>query len=250
MRSWTFLLFVVLFSFISQSLIGMSKAEQKFDKANHGKSYNCIDSMCLFDTLYVVYRQIYPYLDERLRHKESANAESQFATTFVDMLPMDWYIDVPSLTNRGSAGYSRPSVRFYENIRDSVQAVLLPAVEAVTGREGYSAETEKARMVRELEAFGDTALTLPTIYALIATKYGGDVRAYVDDLFDGSVMTSRRRLRRFVKGPSVQRMREDMGFQFVVSKLMYRLWEAQGRPAQPAADGTRLVVLRSELEKR
>ena len=93
-------------------------------------------------------------------------------------------------------------------------------------------------MVRELEAFGDTASTLPTIYALIATKYGGDVRAYVDDLFGRSVMTSRRRMKRFMRSPIAKRMREDMGFQFVVSKLMYRLWEAQGRPAQPAADSS------------
>ena len=100
---------------------------------------------------------------------------------------------------------------------------------------------------REILTFGDTATALPTVYVLIATKYGGDVRAYVDDLFDRSVMTNKRRMRRFARRPTVKRMREDMGFQFVVSKLMYRLWETRGRPAQPAADGTRLVVLRSEL---
>ena len=82
---------------------------------------------------------------------------------------------------------------------------------------------------------------------MIAQKYKGSVQAYVDALFKRSAMTNVRRLRRFAKSPVPSRMLDDMGIQFVVSRLMFRQWETQ---RQPAADGARLVILRSELEKR
>lgn len=71
---------------------------------------------------------------------------------------------------------------------------------------------------------------------------------YVNDLFERSMATNRERIHRFVLNPAVKRMYRDPGFLLAVSKLMFRLWEQQGRPAQPMADGTRLVILRSELE--
>ena len=221
----------------------------------------------VFDTLYPVFRQLFGTFDGMQAHQANkvnrsrdrhfgyvtgpriysssprAMSSSTYYQGWTSTSDPGFVLDI----NRELSIFQMYSEEIERASRICVDTILLPALEAVTGREGYSAETEKARMVRELEAFGDTALTLPTVYALIATKYGGDVRAYVDDLFGRSVMTSRRRLRRFVRSPITKRMREDMGFQFVVSKLMYRLWEAQGRPAQPAADGSRLVILRSEL---
>ena len=114
----------------------------------------------------------------------------------------------------------------------------------------YDEAAEKLRLVRQMETFRDTAHVLPTIFGTIKADYDGDVGKYVDALYRRSVLTGNGAMRRFRLNPSVGRMQRDMGFQFVVSKLMYRLWEAQGRPSQPAAGGTRLVVLRSELEKR
>lgn len=108
-------------------------------------------------------------------------------------------------------------------------------------------EAEKARLVRQLEAFRDTAAVLPLVYVAIEGKYKGDVRAYVAALFKHSVVTNVRRTKRFAKSPTPTRMIDDMGVQLAAAKWLYRLWEQQGRPAQPQADGTRFVILRSEL---
>ena len=43
----------------------------------------------------------------------------------------------------------------------------------------------------------------------------------------------------------MRRMAKDPGFQFVVSKLMYRLWEQQGRPMSSQVDNTQRVILRT-----
>ncbi len=89
---------------------------------------------------------------------------------------------------------------------------------------------EKERLCRQLSAFRDTASVLPSVYTVIDGQYKGNVRSYVDALFSKSVMTNKKALKRFLLRPTRRQMQRDMGFQFVVSKLMYRAWEAQGRP--------------------
>lgn len=69
----------------------------------------------------------------------------------------------------------------------------------------------------------------------------------MDALFRRSALTNKRRMKRLTRSPSVRKMQRDMGFQFVVARLMYRLWEARGCPA---ADAKQLVILRSELPKK
>ena len=183
---------------------------------------------CVFDSLYPAFRDIDSLFRLRKKVVRTYSAEA------VGYLRRD---ETPTSTFQAECAYlARQRVHRLEPF--------------VVGKGYAPRDSLKTQLGVQLRAFGDTAVVLPTIYALIATKYGGDVRAYVDDLFDRSVMTNKRRMRRFARRPTVKRMREDMGFQFVVSKLMYRLWETRGRPAQPAADGTRLVILRSELEKR
>ncbi len=76
----------------------------------------------------------------------------------------------------------------------------------------------------------DTASVLPSVYTVIDGQYKGNVRSYVDALFSKSVMTNKKALKRFLLRPTRRQMQRDMGFQFVVSKLMYRAWEVQGRP--------------------
>ncbi len=107
---------------------------------------------------------------------------------------------------------------------------------------------KKAELVKRLETFGDTAEVLPTVYATIRTKFDGHVADYVDYLYRRSILTGRRAMRRFLLNPSEGRMKKDPGFQFAVSKLMFRLWEQQGRPANPVVDGTRLGITRAELD--
>ncbi len=95
---------------------------------------------------------------------------------------------------------------------------------------GYDEAFEKERLCRQLSAFRDTATVLLPIYTVIEGQYKGNIQAYVDALFSKSVMTNKKALKRFLLRPTVRQMQRDMGFQFVVSKLMYRAWEAQGRP--------------------
>ena len=58
---------------------------------------------------------------------------------------------------------------------------------------------ERVRMKNLLKDFRLRSKKLPTIYSLIDKKYGGDVDAYLDDLFDKSVFSSKRRLKRFIR---------------------------------------------------
>ena len=183
---------------------------------------------CVFDACYPVFRQLYDRF---------ANYEARFDSRFDSHLSPDF----PSRGNYETM--LRPEREVCLRYAKQLAAVR----DSLYAEPGFGLDKEREMLEREILTFGDTATALPTVYVLIATKYGGDVRAYVNDLFDGSVMTNAKQMKRFARHPTKKRMREDMGFQFVVSKLMYRLWEAQGRPPQPAANGTRLVVLRSEL---
>lgn len=58
---------------------------------------------------------------------------------------------------------------------------------------------ERVRMKNLLKDFRLRSKKLPTIYSLIDKKYGGNVDAYVDNLFDKSVFSSERRLKRFIR---------------------------------------------------
>lgn len=211
---------------------------------------------CVFDTLFPVFRQLFRTFDSLRVEKATSNRLArQRATSYAQNdSPLAGRIRLyDPFTPANITGNTRYFIsmydQFYERIsRDSVEAILLPVIEAVHARPGFSVKAEKERLASRLEAFADTAtVALPTVYGLIASKYHGDVRAYVDDLFDHSVMTSKRQLKRFMRSPYVRQMEKDMGFQFAVSKLLYRLWVEQGCPVQPGADGSRLVIMRSEL---
>ena len=208
-------------------------------------SRDFIHEPCVFDTLLATFRRVAACYGSPGAVTGSAWADD------IGFSRYRW--EVPSLSNRKSVSGSLP---YYpdkvltpaeRSARDSVVANFVRTVEALHRRADWSVETEKARLVSQMEAFGDTATVLPWVYAVIAQKYKGSVQAYVDALFKRSAMTNVRRLRRFAKSPVPSRMLDDMGIQFVVSRLMFRQWETQ---RQPAADGARLVILRSELEKR
>ena len=223
---------VVAFSFEAQQVSARRVLEIGMPVCQSAKdSPDFVHDMSVFDICYPVFRQLYDRF---------ANYEARFDSRFDSHL----FPDFPSRGNYETM--LRPEREVCLRYAKQLAAVR----DSLYAEPGFGLDKEREMLEREILTFGDTATALPTVYVLIATKYGGDVRAYVDDLFDGSVMTNAKRMKRFVRHPTKKRMREDMGFQFVVSKLMYHLWEAQGRPAQPAADGTRLVVLRSELEKR
>ena len=110
----------------------------------------------------------------------------------------------------------------------------------------YDETAEKARLVRQLTAFRDTATALPYLYATIDREYGGDIPAYVDALFENSAITNPKRMKRLVRKVTKRRLKNDMGFQFVVSKYVYRLWLDQGRPKAAQGDGIYVFPVRKE----
>lgn len=204
-----------------------------------------VHDTCVFDTLLPAFRQLAAFYAP----PEKGSEGHAHGTCFTD-----YVMEVPDLARRtyvwpggwaqSSGTLLSPSARCR---RDTLVAAFCRYAEGLHRRPDGWIEAEKARLVRQLEAFRDTAAVLPLVYVAIEGKYKGDVRAYVAALFKHSVVTNVRRTKRFAKSPTPTRMIDDMGVQLAAAKWLYRLWEQQGRPAQPQADGTRFVILRSEL---
>ena len=97
---------------------------------------------------------------------------------------------------------------------------------------GFDEAAERRKLAAQLRAFGDTADYVPLVYATIHTEYGGDITRYVDELFQRSAMTNRRRMMRVARWPRKKRLQSDMGFQLSLSKQLYRAWEQMDRPTQ------------------
>lgn len=172
-----------------------------------------VDDVSLFDVCYPVYRRT-----------------ADLLLTGSSYNPQDgWLRDVD---HPDDSTFVRVGMRRYLfDARREVYAVCL-AFHRLQTDTAYDEAAEKARLVRQLETFRDTAAVLPTLYGQIEAEYGGDAVRYVEALFAHSAVTDRKTMRRVCGKPSVERMQADMGFQFVVSKLLYRQWEAQGRPAE------------------
>ena len=206
-----------------------------------------VHDTCVFDTLLPTFRQLAAFYAP----PEKGSEGHVHGTCFTN-----YVIEVPDLARRtyvwpggwaqSSGTFLSPSVRCR---RDTLVAAFCRYAEGLHRRPDGWIEAEKARLVRQLEAFRDTAAVLPLVYVAIEGKYKGDVRAYVAALFKHSVVTNVRRTKRFAKSPTPTRMIDDMGVQLAAAKWLYRFWEQQGRPAQPQADGTRFVILRSELAR-
>ena len=60
---------------------------------------------------------------------------------------------------------------------------------------------------------------LPAFYQTIEKEYKGDYNAYVDDLFETSIMSSRANLDKFLKKPSVKAIDRDLATNFSRTKL-------------------------------
>ena len=101
---------------------------------------------------------------------------------------------------------------------------------------GMNVDSVKEDMVRRLQAFDKAAYYKPIFFADIYSRYKGDYRKYVDDLFRKSLITSPRRLRRFTAYARKRMILKDMGFQFTLSLALYELWIKQVK------DGTRVLT--------
>ena len=204
-----------------------------------------VHGACVFDTLYPTYRYLYEVIN-RIEQEGPTEAQRRWSSPYLFSIELDWFINHTTVDTWGGFPYSGDWD--VDRARDTVRSVMRRVCERQLDDPEFSLAAEKERLARQLSAYGDTATVLPLVYATIRAEYDGDVARYVDDLFERSMATNRERMHRFVVNPAVKRMYLDPGFQFAVSKLMFRLWEQQGRPANLAPDGTRLVILRSELD--
>lgn len=93
-------------------------------------------------------------------------------------------------------------------------------------------------LVRRLEIFDSLANTKPLFYSEIhSKKYNGDIRKYVKDLYDKSIMGNSKRLRRFCKKQRVKCLPADKGLQYTLGLALYELWIRQVREGKT---GTKL----------
>ncbi len=85
----------------------------------------------------------------------------------------------------------------------------------------YDKEVDRAIAKAMLPALAD-ALTpeeLPSFYQTIREKYKGDYNAYVDDLFDNSILSNRESLDKFLKKPSVKTIERDPATHYSRTKI-------------------------------
>lgn len=83
---------------------------------------------------------------------------------------------------------------------------------------------EKAKLVHNLQAFDSLSNNKPVCFAQIHQKYGGDYKAYVDDLYSNSFMANEKALKKFLRHPSSQKLGRDPVVQFSLSLALYERW--------------------------
>lgn len=82
-------------------------------------------------------------------------------------------------------------------------------------------ETDRVRAKRLVRDFYKEAAILPTFYQIIEKKYKGDTDAYVDALFDKSVLTNVKKRKKMERSPTAKKVRNDPGVLYTISKLQY-----------------------------
>ena len=108
--------------------------------------------------------------------------------------------------------------QFYQ-CRDS----LLKAFDAQnTTMEARQAEMED--LIKRLELFSTRAQTKPLFFVDIQTKFKGNIRKYVKNLYKKSMMSNYDRLTDFLKKPRLKKIQTDPGVQMSISLALYELW--------------------------
>ena len=85
----------------------------------------------------------------------------------------------------------------------------------------YDKEVDRAIAKAMLPALADalTSEELPAFYQTIRDEYKGDYNAYVDDLFDNSILSTRESLDKFLKKPSVKAIERDPATHYSRTKI-------------------------------
>ena len=238
--------FIILLCFLALHTAGaQEKADGQVPEAGMvSKKVDFVHETSIFDVCYAVFRALYTFDDEYfplLRQQRAFIDPIRIMLNDVVYTPAEIDLLGYISANRYRSYSSSLSGRGTRYLRVYRQTMLRDTT--------YDEAAAKALLVSEMEDFRDTAAYLPTLYAVIEKKYGGDVARYVDHLYRRAILIGRGARLRFRLNPSQRRMKRDAGFQFVLSRMLYRLWEALGRPDPPVVDGMRLVIPRSELEQ-
>ncbi len=101
--------------------------------------------------------------------------------------------------------------------------------------DGRDKEQEKTALLENLLKFDAESDNKPLFFSTIYTTYQGDFAKYVDDLYDKSIMGSKRRLRRFCNNPTAKKLQKDLSVQFAVGLALYELWIDEVRKGDIAA---------------
>lgn len=88
-------------------------------------------------------------------------------------------------------------------------------------------KAEKARLTASLTAFDSLAYNRPLFFRDIETSFGGDISAYVDDLYKHSIITNKRRRSIFLRWPRAEKIENDPGVRFTIALALYELWMRQ-----------------------
>ncbi|MBQ9582816.1 MAG: S46 family peptidase [Bacteroidales bacterium] len=117
----------------------------------------------------------------------------------------------------------------------------------------YSPATDKKVAVRMIEIYRDSVglATLPVLYMAVVEKFGGDIAAYVDDLFAKSVFASRETLAQAMSRPDASAfLAEDPAAQLNNAVMdLYRDRAAAAGKAGEKLNAGRKAYIAGQIEK-
>ena len=99
--------------------------------------------------------------------------------------------------------------------------VLLKSVYEAIFNKDYDFEVDRAIAKAMLPALANSLKPeeLPDFYQTIQDKFKGDMDAFVDNMYDNSIFSSRENLEKFLKKPSIKAIEKDPATQYSRSKM-------------------------------
>lgn len=139
-----------------------------------------------------------------------------------------WSKEYDGLENKYAFMEDREHITANPVMRDDAERRLLDRIIVLTDvlqsrmdHAGKALTIDKETAKRLIKRFGEESCVQPTFYQLIAEKYKGDVDAYVDDLYEKSILTNADKMKKFRRNPSHRKLRKDPGILYTISKLQY-----------------------------
>ena len=75
------------------------------------------------------------------------------------------------------------------------------------------------------------------------TNIGNEsIERYADDLYKNSIMSNKKRLKRFIRTPSYKRLNKDYGAQLTLSLMVYKYWLENRATIRPRLTGAYVYV--------